>query len=308
MDVPVTAPKKDYRRGIDLLRFVAAAGIVADHAMGWWFVGYPALGVFLILTSYFSVGSYLRSGSERFWVSRAVRLLKPWLFWCLFYRLVWEVVSDAPFTLLSDPFTLLIGPSIHLWFLPFAALALVFVPAIARDVTTRPALALASVAVALMWVGLGLIHAEAGVAEWIIPGGAGLPQPFPQWAFALPIYLWGALAAVAHRLNATWIPLLAAAVGSAMMTALHFDQASWQLILSALIFEAVWRIRGGDVWMTKAAGYAFGLYLLHPFFELVGYKLFGSDMAPAVGFTVAFFGALLGTWIARHLPVLRGML
>lgn len=302
-----TPAKKDYRRGIDLLRFVAALGIVADHAMGWWVVGYPALGVFLILTSYFSVGSYLRGGGQGFWTSRAVRLLKPWLFWCLFYRAVYEVVSDEPFALLREPFSLLVGPSVHLWFLPFAALALAAVPLIARHVTTRARLTAAAAGVAVLWVLLGLVHANDGIAGWLVPEGDGLPQPFPQWAFSLPIYLWGALAAVAHRMQATRTVLLWAAAGSAVMTALHFDQASWQLLLSAAIFEAVWRLRGGGAWMTAAAGYAFGLYLMHPFFELVGYKLVGSDMAPHTGFLFGVIGSVAGTWVLRRIPGLRGM-
>ncbi len=38
------AKGKDYRRAIDLLRFLAAMGIVLDHTLAWGFVGYPALG------------------------------------------------------------------------------------------------------------------------------------------------------------------------------------------------------------------------------------------------------------------------
>lgn len=299
--------KKEYRRGIDLLRFVAAAGIVADHCMGWAWIGYPALGLFLILTSYFSVGSYLRSGGDGFWSSRAVRMLTPWLFWCVVYRVLWEVVSDEPFRLLSDPFTLLIGPSVHLWFLPFAMLALFLIPAIARDVTTRERLVVASAGLAVVAVVLGLIHAKSGLAGWVIPGGLDVPQPIPQWAFSLPIYLWGALAAVAHRMGATAIPLVAAAVGSAVLTALDFDQASWQLILSALVFEAVWRWKGGGAWMTALAGYAFGIYLMHPAFMLVGYKIFGAGMNLQVGFLISFFGSWAATLAFKRLPVLNRM-
>lgn len=300
---------REYRRRIDLLRFLAALGIVADHAMGrdFWFLGYPSLALFLILIAYFGVGSWRRHGGGRFWSSRAARLLKPWLFWCLFYRLVLEWRRDGPFELLSDPWSLLVGPSIHLWFLPFAALALVFVPPIARDMDSRAGLVRASLAVAVLWILLGLVHARAGPAGWL-EGGAALPPPLPQWAFALPIYLWGAVAAVGHRLGAAWIPLAAAAAGSAVMTALNPDQASWQLILAALIFEGVWRWPGGGEWMTRAAGYAFGLYLMHPFWVLVGYKVMGPGMAPWAGFLWGVLGSLAGTWLFKRLPVLRGML
>ena len=82
------------------------------------------------------------------------------MFWCLVYRVVYEVVSDEPFALLSEPFSLLIGPSIHLWFLPFDMIALMAIPYLSRFVRTPRALAWGCdllVAVALP-LGLSLIH------------------------------------------------------------------------------------------------------------------------------------------------------
>lgn len=309
--VKARAKGAEYRRAIDLLRFLAAAGIVLDHALAWGFVGYPALGLFLILTSYFGVGSYRRSmtggaGAAGFWAARARRILIPWLFWCAFYRVVWEVVSDEPFHLLSNPFTLLIGPSIHLWFLPFAAVALIFIPAIARDVETGRQLAWASVALIPFSIALGLIHAKSGLEGWQI-AGSPIPQPVPQWAFSLPIYIWGALAAVSHRLRAPGVTLGAAAVSSGIMLALDWDVASIQMLLCAVVFEIFYRLPWKGEWMTKLAGYAFGIYLMHPFFLLVGYKFFGAGMDKALGFGIAFFGAWAGTWAFKRLPVLKGM-
>lgn len=301
-------PRKaaEYRRAIDLLRFLAATGIVLDHALAWGFVGYPALGLFLILTSYFGVGSYRKSGGANFWSTRAKRILIPWLFWCVVYRLVWEVVSDEPFQILSNPFTLLIGPSIHLWFLPFAAVALIFIPAIARDVETKRNLVWACLALIPFSIALGLIHAKSGLDGWQV-AGSPIPQPVPQWAFSLPIYIWGALAAVAHRLGMPGVTLATALVSSAIMLMLDWDVASVQLLLCAVVFEIFYRLPWKGEWMTVLAGYAFGIYLMHPFFLLVGYKLFGTDMAPGPGFAVAFFGAWAGTWVFKQLPVLKGM-
>lgn len=306
-----STPKKDYRRGIDLLRFVAAIGIVADHTMGLWVVGYPALGVFLILTSYFSVGSYLRVAQTpgeagRFWSGRAMRMLLPWLFWCAVYRVVWEMVYAPEFQLLSDPFSLLVGSFVHLWFLPFATLALLFIPAIAREVTTLAALRVACAALLALSVVLGIIHAETGIGGWLSSEGP-VPQPIPQWAFSLPIYLWGALAAVAHRLGAPLLTLGTAALSSAILMAWDWDMASYQMILSAVIFEAVWRLRGGRPWMTAAAGYAFGLYLLHPACALVGYKLIGAEADKAAIFAMAVVLSLVLTAGMKRLPGLRAM-
>lgn len=309
--VPAAKPRGDYRRAIDLLRFLAALGIVLDHTLAWGFIGYPALGLFLILTSYFGIGSYRRGMSKggnagEFWASRAKRILIPWLFWCAVYRLVWEVVSDEPFHLLSNPFTLLIGPSIHLWFLPFAAFALIFIPAIARDVEKLPQLIWACVALVPASIALGLIHSKTGLEGWTIAGSA-VPQPVPQWAFSLPIYIWGALAAVSHRLGRPEITLLTALGSSAIMLALDWDVASGQMLICAIVFEIFYRLPWKGEWMSSLAGYAFGIYLMHPFFLLVGYKLFGAEMNPALGFAIAFFGSWAGTWVFKQLPVLKGL-
>ncbi|MFM2388693.1 MAG: hypothetical protein RLZZ437_248, partial [Pseudomonadota bacterium] len=55
----------DYNRTIDLVRFVAALGIVWDHARAPLAdIGYLSLALFLMLTSYFAVGSYDRAAAK----------------------------------------------------------------------------------------------------------------------------------------------------------------------------------------------------------------------------------------------------
>lgn len=63
-----------YRRSIDLLRFVACFGIVWDHARAPFAdIGYLALAIFLLLTSFLAVGSFERSKGGAFLLSRAAR-------------------------------------------------------------------------------------------------------------------------------------------------------------------------------------------------------------------------------------------
>ena len=67
--------KAGYRRSVDLARFVAAFGIVWDHARAPYAdIGYTALALFLVLTSFLAVGSFERSDGKRFWLSRAQRI------------------------------------------------------------------------------------------------------------------------------------------------------------------------------------------------------------------------------------------
>jgi peptidoglycan/LPS O-acetylase OafA/YrhL len=56
-----------YRRSVDLARFVAGFGIVCDPARAPFAdIGYLALSLFLVLTSYLAVGSCMRSDGRGF--------------------------------------------------------------------------------------------------------------------------------------------------------------------------------------------------------------------------------------------------
>ncbi|MGL6210643.1 MAG: acyltransferase family protein [Paracoccaceae bacterium] len=281
--------EQSYRRSVDLARFVAAVGIVWDHARAPYAdIGYLALSLFLVLTSYLAVGSYLRSEGKGFWFSRMQRIAVPWLVWCVVYRIVFEVVLHEPFRLLSEPWSLLIGPSIHLWFLPFVMVALVLIGPLCRWVTNARSLSVASAGLIVLSVPLGLLHAEVAPLAWFTDTGP-LPQPIPQWFYSLPLFLFGALLALAQRMGLMWVPMVTAAVISAVLTLRAPEFASVQMILVGLVFLAVWRVTITAAWPTALAGHAFGIYLLHPAVMLLAYKLFGAevDRVQAALFTIA---------------------
>jgi peptidoglycan/LPS O-acetylase OafA/YrhL len=296
--------KPGYNRALDLARFVAAAGIVWDHARAPYAdVGYTALALFLILASFLGMGSYERTGGPGFWAARAKRIAVPWLFWCVVYRIIYEVISDAPFALLAEPFTLLIGPSIHLWFLPFDMIALLAIPYLSRLLRTRFELARACLLLVLLALPLGWLHAQVGLAGWFV-SFAQAPQPLPQWYFSVPIFLYGALAAAGHRIGAVWMPLAAAAVIGVALFAAAQEFASVQMILAALLFEAIWRLKIKGTWPTKLASYAFGIYLLHPAFMLVAFKLFGADVDRSLAALFTLAGAWAATAVMQRIPLL----
>lgn len=303
----VVQKKAGYRRSVDLARFVAAFGIVWDHARAPYAdVGYLALALFLVLTSFLAIGSFERSDGRRFWLSRASRIAVPWLFWCAVFRVVDMVVSDlpGPQPLLSDPWTLLIGPSIHLWFLPFVMLALITIPAISRGIQSPRALFVACTGLVVVSLPLGLLHAEVAPTAWFL-NVAPFPQPLPQWFYSMPLFLFGALLAVSKRVGAGWMPLLAAAVVSGVLYWRAPEFASVQMILVALVFEAVWRIKINGTWPTWLAGFAFGIYLMHPAFMLLAFKLFGSDVDRSLGALFTFGAAWVATAVMQRLPLLN---
>jgi peptidoglycan/LPS O-acetylase OafA/YrhL len=294
------AAKPGYRRSVDLMRFAAAFGIVWDHARAPGAdIGYLALSLFLVLTAYLAVGSFERSGMRQdagnFWLSRARRILLPWLFWCLVYRVIYEVLSDAPFQILSEPLSILYGPAIHLWFLPFVMLALITIPIIGLSVRDRAGLMVACCVLVAVSLPLGWLHAEAGLQAWLVDSTA-LPPPLPQWFYSLPLFLFGALLAVGQRLGLVWMPMLAAAVVSGLL-----------MLLTGIVFLAIWKWEIAGVWPTRLATYAFGIYLLHPAFMLVAFKLFGPEVDRSFAALFTFFASWAGTWACQRLPVLRQM-
>ena len=172
---------------------MACFGIVWDHARAPYAdIGYLALALFLVLTSFLAVGSFDRTAgrhdNQNFWLSRARRIALPWLFWCLVYRVIFEIVSDDPFAPLSDPMTLLIGPSIHLWFLPFVMLTLPLIPILSLSVRDPGALIPACTALIAVSLPLGWLHAQVGVEGWFVDVGL-YRQPLPQWFFSLAAVL-----------------------------------------------------------------------------------------------------------------------
>jgi peptidoglycan/LPS O-acetylase OafA/YrhL len=315
----------DYNRTIDLVRFVAALGIVWDHARAPFAdIGYLSLALFLMLTSYFAVGSYDRAAAKGqaagFWAARAQRILIPWLAWCVFYKALQYYMADdwrdVPF--ISEWSSLLLGSWIHLWFLPFVMIALAIVPMVARDVRTP----------ATMYSFATVLIVTSAMCGWL-HRHLGWPEPWPQWWFSIPLFLFGLFLAIARRNGMPWLPLVTALIASLATVMVEpgfaaFIQefsdpdrlsthvtgpgfASVQMILAAIVFEIVWRIRITGSWPTWLAGFAFGIYVLHPFFMLVAFKLFGAgvDRGLAALFTMA--AAWAATAILLRLPYLRGL-
>ena len=118
-------------------------------------------------------------GAESFRAKRARRIAIPWLFWCLVYRVIFEIVSDDPFVVLTDPMTLFIGPSIHLWFLPFVMLTLPLIPILSLSIVTQRDLVLAGCILVAVSLPLGWLHAQVGLAGWFVDVGL-YRQPLPQ--------------------------------------------------------------------------------------------------------------------------------
>lgn len=286
-----------HRQGIDLARFVAAFGVVVAHALAsprdW--VGHLALAVFLVLTAFLAVQSAQRAGGTYAFLPRAKRLILPWLVWSAFFRLLDLMISDSPdrFKPLTDPWSLLYGSYIHLWFLPFVGLAMVLVGPAVKHVTSPERL-----------LGASLLLTGISAPLFWAHEALGLPEPMPQWAFALPCYGLGLLLGIAHPMGKAFIPLTAG-VAMTVLAVVLGQGAPWTitLLLGLAGFELFWRLPLRGAWLPHLGQVSFGIYLSHPFFMLVVYKLWGPDIEPLLGAVFAFLMSWAAVALLRNIPL-----
>lgn len=286
----IQAPKHQKRYSLELLRFFCAFSIVWGHlGAPRAEIAYAGLDTFIILSVALSTRASMRHPLRPFMAQRARRILLPWLYWSLFY-LVLRGVTQGPaavFTI-TDPLWLLVGPEIHMWFLPFLFLS----APLAYSATHLPHGRVFGGIFVLLAVPLGC---TAYYLEWI----QALPIPFIQWAFALPALLYAITRASGRNLGPVFI-----LVGSLMCMAILKDiRPAVYLCLSALLFECALRIRTVGPWAQILGDTAFGIYLSHPFFILVWtrYLDFETQKLPlvAVVFLSSFFLSLLMIWVGR---------
>jgi peptidoglycan/LPS O-acetylase OafA/YrhL len=292
------------RQSIDLMRIVAAFGIVWAHMQAPGRVeGYIALSLFIILTAFLSVRSLERGGGRRFWLGRLVRFGLPWVVWSAFYLWLelWRAGGWAEVAWLHDPAVLLYGPAIHLWFLPWVIL-------------TSPLIVLAVAwltSAARVWTAAA-VATPAGIGALWLHDHAGLGDPFGQWAFATVPLIYGILSAVRRLRGAVLAPLAFAAVATGVATFGWGSLAAPFLLSSALIFEAFWRAEVTGVNLTPVAQLAFGIYLAHPFWMLVWYRLapgllpgIPAGAGAALGAVAVFVAAAGSAWLIRRTLVGR---
>jgi len=288
---------RERRQSIDLMRFVAAFGIVWAHMQAPGMIeGYVALGLFVVLTGFLSLRSLARGGARRFWLGRLLRFALPWVVWVALYRLL-DVVRAQDVTLLwtvTDPWWLLIGPAVHLWFLPFVV---VFSPVVIVGLAAvRSARGVWLAAAACLPLALG--------AVWLHDAGT-LPQPLVQWAFALTPLLYGILSALGHHYRAVAAPLVFVAAAGGIAGLGWGSVAAPFMLAAALLFEAFWRADLRWPAATALGRLAFGIYLIHPAAMLVWFKLGGAALPAQAGAVAVFALSALATVVMRQVPVGR---
>jgi peptidoglycan/LPS O-acetylase OafA/YrhL len=290
------------RQSIDLMRIVAAFGIVWAHMQAPGRTeGYVALGLFIILTMFLSVRSLERGGARRFWLGRLVRFTLPWVMWSLVFGALEAVRAGGLDRIgrVEDWRTLLYGTAIHLWFLPWVVLTSPLVVLAVAWLTVAARIWAAAVAGIALGAGAMWLHDHAA------PG-----DPFGQWLFAAIPMMYGILAAVRRKRGARFAPLVLVAGATGIAVIGWGSFAAPFLLSAALLFEAFWRTEITGINVTPVAQLAFGVYLVHPFWMLVWYRLVPAGlMSPgalaAAGAVAVFLAAMVSAWAIRRLPLGR---
>lgn len=291
---------------IDLLRFIAAFGIVWAHmVMATSYtaaLGYTALSTFLIMVPFLSVarqehrakaGLNGRNGQIHV---RIQRILTPWLFWCLVYKLLLAYTQRdvwAAFRV-DDPYSLLAGPSIHLWFLPFILVASAMLFPLARKIKTPATLIAATVASTIL-----------STASLYLHDADALPAPFAQWAFAMPPFLFSLLAAYGRKFGLAFVPTTAF-LGVCMLF-LVFGHSYWPAfsMLAVPLFALAYLYDHKNETFHFLGTLSFGIYLTHPIFMLVWFKFVPPDTHLFIGALVVFAMSTIATVVLSRIAVLR---
>lgn len=286
----MTARHDKRRQEIELLRVLSAFGIVWYHtASVGRDVAYSGLIAFLIISMYFAA----QSGSPPKSVARRARiLLVPWLAWCLFYGLL-NLALHKPFLSLEHGWVagLLVGTSIHLWYLPFIFLCIVLFDQI-RDKVTQYTLSYACLVLAALTLAL--------CSVWRGPSLA-FDYPYAQYAHAMDGVLLGVFFANCSALSR---PACALAIGLVLVLitvfALPLPGVGVPYLLgvsgAALTLLLPWEryIKFDVRWLSECT---LGIYLSHIFWM----KLFKKflPMPDMLMPFVVFIVSALGVWLLK---------
>lgn len=279
-------------------KIICALGVVLFHAhVDRGDLWYSGMFVFLFFIGYAPGARRVETLGERV-ARRARRILVPWLVWSAFYFLVSLARGRAlPLGLPETWSSLLIGPTIHLWFLPFAFLGGIICETIQSRDAGRASPAAVGVATAL-----------AGLACLVWRPMAGDLPPFGQWQVSIPIVATGlGLAMVGRRRLGKGLILGPMLVVCILAIATGRSDGAVQTLIAGAFCVAAIEVELPEIpWLRLLGDHAFGVYLIHPFMMLVLAKAApGIHDSPYALGLAAFAGALALTAILRLYPPTR---
>ena len=246
---------------LDYARLIASIGIIVFHvgAPGA-AIGYAALPFFLMLLVFLAFPVAAGKSFGAYAATRTVRLLRPWAIWSLIYvalKLAEIAATDVTFQSEFAAWMLLTGPSLHLWFLPYACVACIAIWPLARLSASLTeggriicGMILAGVAVLIAWTSHDLVTTT----------------PITQWLYALPAV---ALGSAFGFLAGTSRPALTAAVSVGVVAIIlwfvGWPEGAEHLVMAGVAFALCLGLPLHDHPVARRmADLSLTLYLAHP--------------------------------------------
>ncbi|HKK30389.1 MAG TPA: acyltransferase family protein [Alphaproteobacteria bacterium] len=233
---------------------------------------------------------------------RAQRLLLPWLAWCAVYfaaKVADAMLRGAPLASEFEYWMLVVGPKIHLWFLPFVFVAgLAFTHVIVRvgnDALVNTAC-------------LVLFPVVQMACFYLLTEGL-LERPFSQWVFVLPACFLGVLL---HFARGDWdkqLLICGVTVGTYLVAeATGWNHGAEQLLIAsgACVLALIIHLPANGLSKTLA-GISLGIYLIHPLLDAMLRRVLPvgpGEVAFAIAVIVA---SLLAILMMQRLPLFRRM-
>lgn len=264
MPLPGPPPTPTARNGtVDIMRLIAAAGIVWFHAHAWGQTpSYAALSLFIVFLIVLPLQRPWSGSFASYTWQRADRLLRPWLVWSLIYaafKMAQALAHKQPIAAEFDRTMLLAGTEAHLWFLPFGFACSLAAFWIVKVAMAKPALTFPCMA----------FFATLSLPASAFSLNLGLATPLAQWCYGLPAVLFGLAIHFANLAPRKLLYVAIATVISWLLAMLVTDTTpgSLSLILGVnlSILALAIPIRS-QPWMRWAATVSMPIYLSHPLF------------------------------------------
>jgi peptidoglycan/LPS O-acetylase OafA/YrhL len=240
---------------ISFLRCIAAFGVVHYHSGRYLF----ELGFLLIFFSLTVALTATPQDWQSFTMSRARRLLAPWLFWCIVYGAVncsVYIAQGKPFMDAFEPVMVLYGTAPHLWYLPYA-FAVSLGAAIAFKYCNNINVWFTATLVSLF----ACLIVGSHIDLWVVDA----------WNLAIPAVLFGLMLASVNQkkvFDSKYIyRILAVVMVSLVLFLITREKIPISMFVASIFLGVAYMIRVESApWLEYLSGLTFGVYLTHSLF------------------------------------------
>jgi hypothetical protein len=245
---------------VDYARFLGAIAIIYFHLkLPNGHLALFALSMFSTFSFYFLARQLPKLSMGSIVISRASRVLIPWVFWFAIFaiaKILDALVSERPMGGEFELWMILTGPSIHLWYLPY-----LFFSSIAAALLWKNFVQLGSNQLLIILLYVCLCVGSAFVSKLNV-----LSTPFAQWLYVLPASAFGFLVAMKPLQPKQTFSLVAiSATVFCLQSLTALSVGSVQLLISSLVVVLSLSVSLERTWLSEALARAsMGVYLVHP--------------------------------------------